>query len=350
MKTKVAILRMNGDPTSVLCQALELVGGIQELNTPEREVTIKVGIFDPRSRHHTSVEVVKAIISAFDRAPCIYLAESDNYCGKAIDRLQACYGVLFNERVKPFDLSNDPQAKSAVIAGEPMALSVKLMKPNVLVSTHVLRTFAKGSILKNLFGCTPTVQKARYHKNEIYSNLLANIAEAAGGIDLSVLDGAFLLYNATEKRLALDLLIVGRDAVAVETVGAVLGGLKPEKLPHLQEFVRRGLGVGDMDEIEIVGLSEGEFAQLRKAYKELKNQVEAEPRQPGISDTIDCLIQEGWLDVGRSANEVTAELMKRGITTAVRQVVETTLKRRVGKKLQKVKKDGLWFYSKIAEN
>ena len=122
-----------------------------------------------------------------------------------------------------------------------MGISPLLMKPNVLVSTHILRSFDKGSILKNLFGCTPMVKKAKYHKDELYPALLADLFEASGGIDLAVMDGSLLHFNATEKSVPAGILIVGRDAVAVETVGAVIAGLKPEKMPAIAEFVRRGL-------------------------------------------------------------------------------------------------------------
>jgi hypothetical protein len=60
---------------------------------------------------------------------------------------------------------------------------------------------------------------------------------------------------------ALLAVLIGKDAVAVETVGAVLAGLKPEKMPILQEFVKRNLGEGNMENIEIVGAS---FEDLRK--------------------------------------------------------------------------------------
>jgi uncharacterized protein (DUF362 family) len=47
--------------------------------------------------------------------------------------------------------------------------------------------------------------------------------------------------------------MVGRDAVAVEAVGASLCGLNPLEVPLIQEAVRRGLGEGDIQKIEIVG-------------------------------------------------------------------------------------------------
>jgi uncharacterized protein (DUF362 family) len=350
MNATVAIVHIHQDYAEALRQALAITGGIAGLNSPDREVTIKVGIFDPRSRHHSSVETVRAIIEAFDLAPRIYLAESDNYCGKALDRIRHCYGELLSERVVPFNLSEDPSAQQMPIAGEEqMAVSSILLKPRVLVSTHVLRSFIKGSILKNLFGCTPAVQKAKYHKTEIFANQLADLAQAAGGIDLAVMDGTNLYYNATEKHIPMDLLIVGRDAVAVETVGAVLAGMKPEKVQPIPEFVRRGLGQGTLDQIEILGLTPVELSELKKAHKELKKLVDAAPKPLGVSKTIDALVEEGWLDTCRRVPEVVDELKKRGVANATPELVETTLKRRTGKSLERSKDGRTPVYKRLVE-
>ena len=348
MSIKVAVVRSDNGMDAALHEALSLIGGIDDLNNG-REVTVKVGIFDPRSRHNSGVDVVGAIAGVFDRSPSVLLAESDNYCGKALDRL-ALYDALFDERVRPYSLSDEVDMRPVQVAGEVEAISNALFKPNVLVSTHVLRTFARGSILKNLFGCTPMVQKAKFHKNEIFANQLADIAEVAGGIDLAVMDGTFLYHSAAEKCVRLDLLIVGRDAVAVETVGCLIAGLKPENSLTIQEFMLRGLGEGNTEKIEIVGIDPKEFAALKAARKELKKLVDSAPRGPGISDTIDCLTEEGWMDVFRTAEEVATELQQRGVKNATKTMTETTLKRRVGKTLERAQAEGAtrggWQYRK----
>lgn len=343
MSAKVAIVPINEDYSFALRQAIELLGGIPELSNGEREVTIKIGLFDPKQQHHSSVKAVRSIIDALDCAPRIYLAESDNYCGKSLDRLER-FQELYSERVIPFSLSDDPETRTLTIAGEEMALSHILFKPNALISTHVLRTFQRGSILKNLFGCTPTIQKAKYHKNEIFYNQLADLFEASGGIDLAVMDGTYLHHAASNKQLMMNLLIVGRDAVAVETAGMVLAGLKPEKMPLIQEFVRRGLGEGDIHKIEIVGVSAEAFARLKQKHKELKKLVDSAPRQPGVSNTIDQLIADGWIDSFRPVQEIVDKLQGCGVSNATKVLVETTLKRRVDKTIERVKDNGTWVY------
>jgi uncharacterized protein (DUF362 family) len=347
MAATVAVVRIKEDYRGALNQAIQLVGGIADLNTAEREVTIKVGIFDPRAPHHTCLPALQAIAEAFDRSPRIYLAESDNYVGKALNRMEKIKEG-FSEQVIPFSLSDDPDARDLTIAGEVMAISPVLCKPNVLVSTHVLRTFARGSILKNLFGCTPMAKKARFHKTEIFNNLLIDLFQAAGGIDLAVMDGTKLFHGGSGKYVLTDVLIVGRDAVAVETVGAIFAGLKPEKMEFLQEFGCRGLGEVDPQKIDIVGIAAAELDPLRHAHKQLKKLVAAEPRKPGISDTIDLLVEEGWLNELRCVPEIVTELQERGVKNAAQATVKSTLERRLGKTVEKVKNGRTLAYRRKA--
>src|SRR4051794_12167245 len=117
MKTKVAIVPIAAGYQQALHQAIDLVGGIETLNTAAREVTIKVGVFDPRQQHHASLEAVRSIVTAFDQSPHIYLAESDNYCGKSLDRLER-FSALYDQRVTPQSLSADPCTKMCIIADE----------------------------------------------------------------------------------------------------------------------------------------------------------------------------------------------------------------------------------------
>jgi hypothetical protein len=110
MVAKVAVVDLEQGAAQAFNQALKLVGKIDDLNTPRRSVTLKVGIFDPKSNHHTSVEVVDAIIKSFSKASKIHIAESDNYKGKGSIRLQK-WKPLFSERVIPFSLSEDTETR-----------------------------------------------------------------------------------------------------------------------------------------------------------------------------------------------------------------------------------------------
>jgi len=265
--SKVAVVEFNADAQESFKRALDLIGSINDLNTAERPVVIKVGVFDHKEKMHSTVSVVDAIINSFNKAPQIFLAESDNYKGTGSERLQI-WKNLFTKRVVPFNLSDDTNTRTVKIADEEIGFSYILFKPNVFVSTHVLRGYEIGSILKNLLGLVPDAKKARFHKK--LETALLDAYEAIGRIDLAVLDGTYTFHGAeavaSAQRTRTNILLVGRDAVAVETVGAAIVGLKPEKMPLIQEAMKRGLGEGDIKNIEVLGTP---FESLKEKIQQL---------------------------------------------------------------------------------
>jgi len=253
MVSKVAIVEFSKDVQESFKQALKLIGKIDDLNTKKRNVVVKVGVFDPKESHHSTVNVVNAIVNSFNLAPKIFLAESDNYKGKGSERLRI-WKELFTERVVPFNLSDDADTREVKVADEKIRLSHILFKPNVIVSTHVLREYDKGTILKNLLGLIPDKKKMRFHKK--VETTLLDLYETIGGIDLAVIDGTYTyLGSALDKVIKTNILLVGRDAIAVEAVGAALVGLDPEKMPVIQEAMNRHLGEGNVEKIEVLGNS-----------------------------------------------------------------------------------------------
>jgi uncharacterized protein (DUF362 family) len=347
LASRVAVVEFNGDCAEALSQAIQQIDGIEELNTSERSVVVKVGVFSHKVGNHTSVGLVRAIAESFDRAPEVFLAESDNYQGKALERLEI-WKELFTEKVKPADLSDESKARKVTLAGQEMKLSSTLFKPNVLVSTHILRSFERGSILKNLFGCVPSSKKAKYHK--ILPSLLADIYEVIGGIDLAVLDGTFFWRGAGNLPIKMNTLLIGRDAVAVEAVGGILAGLKLEKMPVLQEFVKRGLGEGNLKNIEIVGAS---FETLKQKFKLASKQHAKKRRECGgtpkmWAPAIDGLIREGFFKLPnkRTREDVEKALKAKSVPVEGNMnLVITTLTRRVTSGMLKAKQETEgWIY------
>ncbi|MGD8505288.1 MAG: DUF362 domain-containing protein [Candidatus Bathyarchaeota archaeon] len=266
MASKVAIIELGEDVQESFGQALKLIGSTKEWNTTERPVVIKVGVFNHKGSrtNYPTVGVVGAIARGFNKASKVYLAESDNTRGTGSERLQI-WKKLFTKRVAPFNLSEDTNKREVKIADEKIGLSSILLEPNIFVSTHALRRYKKGTILKNLLGLIPDRKKARFHKKLVA--VLLDLYEAIGGIDLAVLD-ATRTYSGPAARRAIDsnVIVVGRDAIAVEAVGATLVGLKPEKMPVIQEAVNRGLGEGDVTEIEVLGNS---IESLKERFRHL---------------------------------------------------------------------------------
>ncbi len=193
-------------------------------------------------------------------------------------------------------------------------------------------------------------KKARYHKTEVFCPLLADIYEAIGGVDLAVLDGTRLFRSGYELNVQVNTLIVGKDAVAVEAVGAILEGLSPEKSPVIEEFSRRGLGEGSLENIEVVGASledvRGRFKDAVKALNKMWRERGGAPKSwaPGI----DSLIQEGFFKLPnkRTRDDVAKALKAKGIRAkGNRSMMITTLSRRVKKGKLKASRDADgWVY------
>lgn len=274
MMPTVAVVDNNSFAT-----ALDHIGGINSLNNPEKKVVIKVGIYNPQTGICTTVDTLNSIINSFDKATEIRVVESDSGAGPGLERLEI-WRDCYNDRVVPFNLSDDEETETVEIAGESVPFSHIFFEPRTFISTHVPRRYEGtgdedlmniGFIIKNLLGLIPDTKKYRFH--EKFPGALIDIYEASGGIDLAVLDGTHVFLGRKEKRLMVSprVLLVGRDAFAVEAVGAYLVGFDPEEMPLLQEARNRGLGEINIDKIIITGNIDIETPQylISESFKEL---------------------------------------------------------------------------------
>ena len=95
-----------------------------------------------------------------------------------------------------------------------------------------------------------------------------DVYEAVGGVDLAVLDGTRIALGVMPDSPTVDanILVVGRDAIAVEAVGFAALGYDPENIPIIKEAMNRGLGEGNVDKIQILGTP---IEQLKERFKPL---------------------------------------------------------------------------------
>ncbi len=269
MKPTVAIVDTDSFP-----QAVEIIGGLNSLNSPDRQVIIKVGIYNPETGICTKVKTLKSIITAFDKSKKILIAESDSGAGPGLKRLEV-WNDCYNEKATPFNLSEDQNTQQVKVAGETVPFSQTLLEPKTFVSTHVPRRYEKagledlmnmGFVIKNLLGLILDTKKHRFHDH--LTTALLDMYEAIGGIDLAVLDATHAFLGWKKKRVIIspELLIVGRDAFAVEAVGMHLMGFNPIEMSVLQEAKERRLGEIRIDQINIEGEIDGPRQMIRTAF------------------------------------------------------------------------------------
>ncbi len=273
MKPIVAVV-----DTDSFSDAIDAIGGVDDLNTPERRVVIKVGIYNTETGICTTTGTINSITSAFTKSSKILIAESDSGAGPGLERLKL-WNDCYSERVTPFNLSEDESTVDVDVSGETVPFSHTLMEPNTFISTHVPRRYEEagledlmnlGSIIKNLLGLILDTRKHRFH-NKLPVALL-DMYEAVGGIDLAVLDGATVYLGYKKERLTVrtNVLLVGKDAFAVEAVGMHLVGFDPLENPVLQEARKRGLGEIDIDRIEIVGDIDSPREKIATAFRRIQ--------------------------------------------------------------------------------
>ncbi|MFW9793452.1 MAG: DUF362 domain-containing protein [Candidatus Thorarchaeota archaeon] len=272
MKPNVVVVESNS-----FHKSLSHIESMSGLNTPERSVFVKVGIYNPKTGICTTVKVLQSIINAFDKAPEIRVTESDSGAGPGLKRLEI-WKDCYTDRVTPFNLSEDRDTKNVSIAGEDVPFPLVFLEPSTFISTHVPRRYEEagledlmnlGFVIKNLLGMIPDTKKHRFHKN--LTTALLDIYEAIGGIDLAVLDATHCYLGWSKERITLDpnIIIVGTDAFAVEAVGGYLVGFEPTDMPVLQEAKKRGLGEINLDRIEIIGDIESHRQRVTRAFRDL---------------------------------------------------------------------------------
>jgi len=260
-----------------LNQALDVLDCMSRLNTSNRELIVKVGIYNPNTGICTTVDTLNQIINSFDRVDDILITESDSSAGPGLERLEV-WRECYNDRASPFNLSDDKETKQSTIVGESVPLSHIFFESNTFLSTHVLRRYKDsglkdmmnmGTVVKNLLGLVPDTRKNRFHDK--LPTALLDFYEAIGGIDLSVLDATHVFLGKKNKEITIspELLIVGEDAFAVEAVGAYLVGLEYEEMPVLQEASERGLGETNIDRIKIVGDLEAPRELILNAFNSI---------------------------------------------------------------------------------
>jgi uncharacterized protein (DUF362 family) len=130
------------------------------------------------------------------------------------------------------------------------------LKNAYLISAAVLKGHSTTKVtlsLKNMLGA-PIGSKGRFHRFGINNSIVdINIYKKP---DLAIIDG----IRSSEKELGgriseKNLMIFSEDPVAADAVGANILGFDPLSIKHLNLAQSKGLGIADLNEVEIVEIS-----------------------------------------------------------------------------------------------
>lgn len=266
----VSIVRVEEVPEAVE-KAVELAGG---LGIKEGDVVV----IKPNTKNQspsgygivTDSRVVEAMVSLSVRqgAKRVKIAEGAAYPSGAYDtfssfEVSGITNIAKKWDVELVDLNSHDSIDMDVQEGlvlDWVRVGRSVIDADVVINVPVLKTHRATLIsacVKNMgVGCATREEKKRLHRVGIDEALVDVFSVVKTSFNL--VDGMVAMEGdgpnlPPGKSKPLGLLIAGKDAVAVDAVCAKIMGIDPNKVKHLILAQRQGLGVLDLDKIEVRG-------------------------------------------------------------------------------------------------
>ena len=219
--------------------------------------------------------LIQTILLVNTRASII-IVESDSIGpGFAEDKFRNQeYQGLFSKhpQINFVDLSRSPVACypcAGLFFKQGIILPTAVIDSDFFISLGKIKTHTNtivSGILKNQFGCLPETNKSVYHP--YLPDVLSDINSVIKP-DLCVLEGCPAMEGPGPidgSPVNMDLLIIGKDAVAADATMARIMDLKPEKIKILKRAYETGQGFMQDNEIQILGLS---LEEVQRHFKSI---------------------------------------------------------------------------------
>ncbi|MHA1205605.1 MAG: DUF362 domain-containing protein [Candidatus Heimdallarchaeaceae archaeon] len=285
-KAKVAIVRIeNGDFFSAVKKAIELAGGLPE--KIEKDILIKPNILTFKKTEEetspiiTNPEVVKSIIEVVKEKHYqkkIYVADSS---GSGLDTARVIektgFTKLEEEGVTVCQISKN--GSTEIEPNNPLKLKKatfsNLSLNSAIINVPKMKTHTLTRVtlaIKNLFGTIPGMEKSRIHAVgntakgfskclvDIYSVLKDNIV-------MNVMDASIAMEGHGPSHgspVKMDLILASKDAVALDAVATSIMSEKPSRVFTTRIASENNLGIGNLNDIEIVG---EKIENIRRKFK-----------------------------------------------------------------------------------
>ncbi|TRZ95453.1 DUF362 domain-containing protein [bacterium] len=270
MSPSVAIVRCNNyDPAQVLAamkRVMDLSGGISAFIRPQSKVLVKPNLLmaqPPEAGITTHPEVVRAVVQILKEIGCeVFIGDGPSVWGSKPENVDEVYdktGIRALAQEEGVDLVKFTRHRWR----EKFPLTTWLDECDYLVSipkfkTHCF-TILTGAI-KNLYGLVSGPSKTELHKKYItpadFAGIITDIYAVVRPA-LTIVDGIVAMEGdgpGTGGKLRNSgVLIAGNDCVAIDSILALIMGLKPNDILTIKEASGRNLGVSDIASIQIHG-------------------------------------------------------------------------------------------------
>lgn len=265
MLSRVALVKGPREQETVH-RALDLLGNLKDVVSEAPRVLIKVNFISVKT-YETGVTTDPLVVEAIIRkvkelSDEVFVVESDASMTDA-DKACRATGML--------EVCNDNQVKFINLRREKDRVKLKIPDaetlneitvPKIVVDSAIinaakLKTHNETGVslgMKNMFGLLPDKLKFKYHLRNI-SKVVVDINTVLKS-RLTVIDGFYALEGSgptTGTPVKMDLIIAGKDPVAIDATGCRVMGINPEEIYHIRRAHEKGLGEMEEAKIELVG-------------------------------------------------------------------------------------------------
>ncbi len=246
--------------------AIDLAGGFQDIAENHNRALIKVNFISVKT-YETGVTtdplIVEALIhKAQEVFNQVFVVESDASMTSA-DKACEITGmkeVCDRNDVKFLNLRREKDKVKLSIPNSETLKSVKV--PRIVVDSAIinaakLKTHKVTGVslgMKNMFGLLPEKMKFKYHvknMNKVIVDLNTVIAPK-----FTIIDGFYALEGpgpTSGTPIKMDLLIAGRDVVAVDATACRVMGIAPDEIYHIKQAYEKGFGEINEAKIHVIG-------------------------------------------------------------------------------------------------
>lgn len=270
MKAKVSIVKCADYAPALVMQALEqaigLIGGISSFIKPQSKVLVKPNLLmakEPEAGITTHPQVIQSVVKMLKKINCrIIIGDAPSVWGNQIENVSEVYERTGIKRIcREEDIQLVEFNKRCWRNNFPFTALIEECDHIINIpklKTHGLTLLTAA--VKNLFGLVCGTYKTELHKkyanSQDFSRMLVDIYAQVKPA-LNIVDGILAMEGdgpaSAGKLRQCGLLLASADAVAVDSVLAMIMGLKPEEVYTNKEAAARNLGVADLGSIEILG-------------------------------------------------------------------------------------------------
>jgi uncharacterized protein (DUF362 family) len=268
----VAIVK-GDNPDLMVAEAIELCGGLQDLIREGRTVVIKPNLTGLRDGQvypgqTTDVRVGAALIKALKSAGNGRISFAEGLNGGRLWERTGFAALAEREGVALTNLvvGNFVPVKLDGLALQEYRFPEVIKNCDVFIDLPVMKTHRLTGIsagMKNLYGLLPMPRDVHHGEAEQILSDLITIRKP----DLVVVDALVAMEGQgplAGSAVPMNLVIAGRDIVAVDAVCAALMGFDPGQVAHLKFAHERGLGEIDLKKIVVKGVP---IEQVQRKFK-----------------------------------------------------------------------------------